>query len=363
MNRKFINRFFKKQILGIDIGERTIKGVKLKKDRGGRVKLVSHFFQDLSEISKNFPDQVNVSEALKATLETHRLDASHAATAVRDHHVMSFLLDLPNMSDKELAQVIPQEIAEQTKIDIENHTFDYALSPTLSKLDGMTAIKAYCIKRDVVLEKIENLKLVGLKASSVESEMMAITAMLKFNDYINPEEVTVVLDLGESHLTAGLITDGALSIVRTQEIAFGSLNRSLQDFCNVSYHAAEKIKLTYDFLAPVEAGNTVSEVLSENYFSIFQAVKETLDFYRESARSDGRIDRILLVGGGSQLTCVGKTLETIFRIPNAVVNPFRNIDIFNAKDADAHESITRLAPYMSLAVGLALTAVSEEDVA
>ena len=363
MKMNFITEFFNKQLLGVDLGKRTIKGVKLMKAKDGTVKLVNHFFQDLAATSEQFPEKANRIEALKAALEIHKLSSSYVASTVRDSQVMSFLFDLPQMSDKELSQIVPLEIAEHANIIVEDHNCDYTLSPVLSEKPGMTAIRAYCVKREVVLEQMRVLKEVGLKPQNIESEMMAITAMLKFNDYINPQEVVVVLDLGESHLTSGLIADGCLSLTRTHDVSFGTLNQELHEQCNLTYNSAEKIKLNYDFLLPVEEGNKVSEVLSETYLQIFQSVKDSLDFYKECRESYGRIDRILLVGGASQLSCVSLTLDTIFKIPTVVVNPFRKIDIFTAIDSHSQDEIAQLAPYMGIAVGLALASIPEEDAA
>ena len=351
--------FFKKQILGVDLGARTIKGVKLKKGKDGRVSLVGHFFQDLAQLSENFPEKCNRSEVLKATIETQQLSSSHAATAIRDSDVMSLVLSLPPMSDKELAQVVPQEISEQTQIAIEEHSCDYLVSSAPAEDPNMTLVKAYCVKRDVVFQQMDLLKEAGLKPNSIESEMLAITAMLDFNGYIDRNEVQVVIDLGESHLTSGLIVDGSLALTRSHDVSFGKVNRELRDKCSMSYDEAEKLKLSYDFLSvPEKTVSPVNMVLDDVFTEIFKSIKETLEFYKECRESYGRIDRILLLGGGSQVIRIAAIHETFFKTPTDIVNPFRNIDIFNSTHSESNDEIAQLAPYMGTAVGLALASIS-----
>ena len=356
--------FFKKQILGVDLGSRTIKGVQLKAGKDGKVQLIGHFFQDLSKTTENFPTQSTTGmrdEVFKAAIETQRLTSLNAATTIRDSDVLSFSFNLPPMSEKELSQVVPQEIADQSHIAVDDYSCDFIVSSAPTENPELKAVKAYCVKKDLVLEQMKTLKDAGLKAAAIESEMMAITAMLDFNDYIDQNEVVVVLDLGESHVTSGLIADGTLMMTKNHEVSFGAINQNLSAKFNLNYASAEKIKLNYDFLAgPDEHNAQYASAIDDVYTQIFKSVKEVLEFYKECRESYGRIDRILLVGGGSQIKSIDQVHETFFKVPTVVVNPFRNIDFFStSKDqvANSAEELALLAPHMGTAVGLALASI------
>lgn len=186
--------------------------------------------------------------------------------------------------------------------------------------------------------------------------MMAITSMLEFNDYLDPKEVVVVFDLGESHVNSGLIAEGVLALTRSSKKSFGSVNRELKERCKLNYDQAEEIKLDYDFLVgPGENKTAVTEVLDDVFTDVFKTIKVDLEFYQECAESLMRIDRVLLVGGGSQIKSVAKVIEKFLKVPAVVVNPFRNIDIFSGGDS---EEVAELAPFMGTAVGLALASIS-----
>ena len=341
--------FFKKPLLGVDLGTRTIKGVQLKKNKSGKVSLVGHFFQDLAQVSRDFPMQCNREEALKAALEIQSLTSSNAATTVKDSDVMSFNLELPTMSEKEMAQVVPQEIAEQGQLNIDEHSCDFVVYPTM--------VKAHCVKKNIVLNQMKVLETAGLKPTAIESEMMAITAMLEFNDYLDQKEVVVVFDLGESYVNSGLISEGVLALTRTSKSAFGQVNQELMDRCHISYKQAEVMKRDYDFLVgPGEEKTEITAVLDDVFTEIFKTIKNDLEFYQECSESMMHIDRVLLVGGGSQVKSAAKIIEKFLKVPAVVVNPFRNIDIFTKKEST--EEIAELAPFMGTAVGLALASIS-----
>ena len=351
--------FFKKQILGVDLGARTIKGVRLTRGKDGKVHLSGHFFQDLAQVSEDFPSRINRDEVLKASVEVQELSSSPAATTVRDSEVMAFSFNLPKMSEKELRQVVPQEVGEIARIPMDDQFCDYYVTNDKNDDPDVTLIKAFCVKRELVLAQMKLLEAAGLKPKSIESEMMAISAMLDFNGYVDPKETVVVLDLGESHLNSGLIAEGALSLTRTCDIGFGVVNQALKQKCALSYDEAEKLKLGYNFLSPDENAGTTGQVLDEAFMEVLKGIKELIEFYRDCPESFGKIDRILLLGGASQLQGIAQIHEIFFKIPTTVVNPFRNIDIFSSSVDQAHEEISLLAPYMGTAVGLALVGVPE----
>ena len=337
--------FLKKPLLGVDFGTRTIKGIRLKKNKSGKIALSEYFFQDLANTSKDFPIKCNREEALRAALETQSLVSSEAATTVKDSDVYSFNLELPTMSEKELEQVVPQEVAEQGQLNMDEHSCDFVVYPNM--------VKAHCVKKDVVLNKMKLLEQVGLKPKSIESEMMAITAMLEFNEYLNKNESVVVFDLGESNVNSGLIVNGVLTLTRTNKSSFGVVNQKLKDECNLSYQQAEKAKNEFDFLlGPGDEKTDITDVLDDAYTEIFRTIKLDLEYYLECSEGVLSIDRVLLVGGGSQIKSAVKVIEKFLKISAVVVNPFRNIDIFSNNNST--DEIAELAPFMGTAVGLAL---------
>lgn len=342
--------FFKKVMLGIDLGTRTLKGVQLSKGRNGKVSLKKYFFQDLAQVTSDYPSTCNREEVLKASLETQDLLYSSTASAVKDAEVMTFNLELPVMSEKELNQVVPLEVGEQAQLNMEDYSCDYVVYPNF--------VKAHCVKKSVVLEQMKILQEACLKPGLIESEMMAIHAMLEFNDYLEPNEVTVVFDVGDTHVSSGLISGGVLSLTRSQEVSFGRANMKLKDECYVSFAEAETIKQKYDYmLGPVTEKNEMASILDDAFTEVFKAIKTDLEYYHECSESMSRIDRVLLVGGGSQIRSAAKVIEDFLKVPAIVVNPFRNIDIFS--NPVASEEIATLAPYMATAVGLALASFAK----
>jgi type IV pilus assembly protein PilM len=348
---------FKKHKLGVDIGKRSLKGVRLK-TKNGRVYLDKYFFHDLAETSSKYPESAATEEVLRAAVELERLEKSETATSIKDSQIFSHQFKLPLLKDKEMKEAVAHEISENNPIPIEELNFDYLVSPDESDLSGNCTVRAYSTRKEWVTERMKILQAAKLSPASVESDLLAITAMLDFNDYLTKDGVYAVFDLGETHLTGGLIIDRELRFTHTFEYSLGAINRALQERLYIDYSKAEQIKLSYDFNSEGETPAQDSfQIVEDALTRIFQQIMDTLKIFQEASDRSARIDEILLVGGGSRLKDISKVTEKFFKIKTTAVNPFRNIEIYsNTKDShdSEGEDLAKIAPYMSTAVGLAL---------
>jgi type IV pilus assembly protein PilM len=352
---------FRKPSIGVDLGTRTIKGVRLRKKRN-QVYLDRYFFHDLAKTSKQFPGQADSIEPLKANIEINQLAKARAAVNLRDEDVFNFNLQLPRMKAAEMRCAVAHEIQENINIPVDELSFDYVIAERTGLQDEHddtlpgenVRVKAYCTKREVIKERIRTLKACGLKPCAAESDVLAILAMLRFNDYISPQGNVAVFDLGESHITSALISDNELAFSKSSPIGCGDINRALSDSLLLDYREGEKIKLEHDLDQDAVDDASPGKIVDEVYFRIFKEIKETLEYFKEHLNPECRIGRILLVGGGSRIRNIDKVFELFFKIPSTIVNPFRNIQIYETSTASQDERIGKLGAYMATAVGLAL---------
>lgn len=353
---------FKKPGFGLDLGSRTIKGVKLKK-KNGQVFLDRFFFHDLAQTSDQYPEQSNLTETLKAKVEMSRLSNSSTAVNIQDDEVFNFNFTLPKMKESEMRFAVAHEIQDSINISIDDLSFDYiVIDDANTPMGENVKVKAYCAKRDAVVARTEALKAAKLKPESVESDILALIAMLGFNDYLAPEKNYAVFDLGESHITTVLIANGELIFSKTTKSGCGLINQTLNEQLSLNYMDAEQLKVQHDFNQTTAAQDTASgRIIDHAFVEIFRDVKETIELFREQLSRTGRtdkIDKVLLVGGGSRIQNVERVFELFFKIPTTTVNPFKNIQIYESGKSAEAEEIGSIASYMGTAVGLALREIA-----
>jgi type IV pilus assembly protein PilM len=346
---------FKKSLLGVDIGSRTIKGVRLEKKKG-RVSLENIFFLDLAQAENKDPSTVDTAECLKAGIEVCNLKNSRSAASIPDREVIRVALELPPMQTSELRTAVRHELSEHTGIPENELAFDFVEKKS-SDPTAPIGITAYGTHRKSVEQLVKVLSGADLQANVIESDTLAISSMLEFNGYIDNKGVSVVFDLGESHLTSTLICNGELKLSKSSKLGWGKVNNTLTERFGFSYSEAEECKRRYDFNSSSQKEEKTEHAIDDVYASIISEIKGSLELFREYSPETATIDKVILVGGGSQTKNLSRVLEIYFKIPTTVANPFRNIDIFSKKNKLNEDEIANLAPYMSAAVGLALIGV------
>ncbi len=351
-------QLFKAPAIGVDVGARTIKGVRLKRKKG-HIYLDRYFFHDLAQTSSLYPEENTLEETLRANIEMTRLGNARASVNLRDEDVFSFRFDLPRLKPSEMRFAVAHEIQDSLNIPVEDLTFDYVSGENpLQPGEENVPVQAYCARRESVLQRIRLLQRTRLRPSAVESDMLAIAAMLRFNTYVLPKQNYAVFDLGESHISMALISDLEVVHLKSGKIACGSINQALRESLDLSYLEGEELKLRHDFNQKEGGDGAAEAVIDQVYLEIFKEIKQALDLFREQSDPVTTIDRILLVGGGSQVPNIDKVFEMLFRIPATVVNPLKNIQIFPNSQAAKDDSIGKVGAFMATAVGLALRDVA-----
>lgn len=343
-----------KPLLGVDMGSRTIKGLRLKKHKG-RVFLDGYFFHDLAQTSESYPERSNAQETLKAGIEIQKLRKQTFATTVPDREVMHVALSLPKLKPAELRTAVKHELSEHTGIPIEELAFDFTVQQTQGdeQQESMN-VSAYGVRRKVIDELVQTMNGASLRAAVVEPDTLAICAMLEFNKYIDQKDTYIVFDLGERHLTTTLVCAGDIKLSKSTEQGMGRINAALMEKLRISYGEAERRKLKYDFNSSPNAQESAETdlIIDESYAAIFSDIKATIELFRQNLPDSSQIKQLLLVGGGSQTPNLERVFQMFFRMPTSVVNPFRNIEIFGPQASD--DKIGELAPFMATAVGSAL---------
>ena len=337
---------------GVDLGHRTIKGLKLVK-RSGKVHLDTFFYHDLAEGNDTFPAVKNLGETLKGICEVKGFSGKAVASSIDDSEVETFDLILPTMPENDLRSAVMNEVESRISYPVEEASVDYVRLST-SKDDNQenVALKAYCLKVERIKSHLALLKSASLTASSMETSMLANIAMLEFNSYLDDDGSTVIVDLGETKANIGLLLGRKLAMMHSVSTSLGTINGNLMRKLGISYLEAEAIKVKSSSRSDDDGSPEVLQIVDETYLELFHQLQKAIEYFRATARVQ-KLARIFLIGGGSQYQPVASLIERTCRAETVVVNPFRNIEIF-AKDKPENEKIADLSPYMSTAVGLAL---------
>jgi type IV pilus assembly protein PilM len=216
---------------------------------------------------------------------------------------------------------------------------------------NVLTIKAYVARIEKIKKHLNLLRSAAIKPQSLETAMLANVAMLDYNGYLSDADNYVVIDLGESKTNVALVMVKKLVFLNALPIAGGLINKQLIEKKGLTYQDAELVKLNYSQTHTAEDPDHAAAVESV-LLDLLNGIQHSIDYFKVYTK-ESPISRIYLIGGLSHDRHVASAIENICKIETLVPNPFKNIDIYGAGQAEG-EQVAKLAPQFGTAVGLAL---------
>jgi type IV pilus assembly protein PilM len=345
-----------RNLVGLDIGDSSIKVVELKEQGKGRgYQLVRLGWEPLSSeaiVDGQIMDSQLVTETIQRLFQRCKIKSSTpVATALSGHHVIVKRISLPVMSDAELAESIHWEAEQYIPFDIEDVNLDYQIleGSSLSGEGNMDVLLA-AAKRDKINDYIGVVNQAGLNPQAVDIASFAMQNAFEANYEFESDQVVALVDIGSAVSSISVLHGGSSVYWRDINIGGNQYTDAIQKELNLSAEQAEQLKrgeeidgIPYERVQP-----TLSAVTDD----IGTEIQKTLDFFKQISATDQALDRLYLTGGTAQIVHMKESLAERLGTQVELFNPFRKIPPAS-KEASA-ELINEMMPTASVAVGLAL---------
>lgn len=348
--------FRRKKHVGIDLGSRKAKIVSLAKS-GNEVMLVDIALFDHKLENSGSALGSQDPEFLKSLVEGMGLEGSYAASSLEDGEVQQMTVHLPRLTDEEVHSAIQAKIEAKVGEEIQQYSFDYQKLSN-RKGDPEETYLVYFTKLEKIHDEVKLFELAKLKPVAIESNLHSILESLRFNGYVSENETNVIVDIGDSHISIGLVNRGDLLNLNVIRNGIGEINNILVREYQVSFEQAEELKRSYslDHTESDPSEDPMKQVLEDGYSKIVIALHDSITFLK-AAYKDQVINSIYLVGGGANKEGLVPILEESLNIPVVVANALKNIQIFTHSKHNP-EKLAAAAAELHPAVGLALRGVS-----
>ncbi len=345
-----------RNLVGLDIGDSSIKVVELKEQGKGRgYELLRLGWEPLSSeaiVDGQIMDAQLVTETIQRLFQRCKIKTSTpVATALCGHHVIVKRISLPVMSDAELAESIHWEAEQYIPFDIDDVNLDYQIleGSSLSGEGNMDVLLA-AAKRDKINDYVGVVNQAGLNPQAVDIASFAMQNAFEANYDFEPDQVVALVDIGSAVSSISVLHGGSSVYWRDINIGGNKYTDAIQKELNLSADQAEQLKrgeeidgIPYERVQP-----TLSAVTED----IGTEIQKTLDFFKQISATDRPLDRLYLTGGTAQVVHMKESLAERLGTQVELFNPFRKIPPAS-KEATA-ELINEMMPTASVAVGLAL---------
>jgi type IV pilus assembly protein PilM len=347
-----------KAVVGLDIGSSAVKAIELKA-AGKGFKVVAFAIQPVppdSIVDGAIIDGAAVADAIRRVFENKAFKTKEVAASLSGNAVIVKKINLPVMTEAELAESIYWEAEQYIPFDIQDVNLDYQIlnAGVGAESAGTMDVLLVAAKKEKIADYTGVISQAGRVPVVVDVDAFALQNAYEVNYGLEPDAVVVLLNAGASAININILTGDQSLFTRDISIGGNAYTEAVQKELNLPFDSAEQAKRG----EPVDGVNAedVTPVLHAMTENVLLEIQKTFDFFKATATSD-RIDKIVLSGGASRVDGFAAAVQERFSTAVESFDPFKTI-AFDAQklgivDAEA------LIPTVAVAVGLALRRVGD----
>ncbi len=336
-------------VLGIDIGQNTIKAVSINKDVSGKLildaigEVKTPLIENTNENrSKYFGELGGVIKSLLADL---KIKSKQVVVDLPESEVVSRLVRLPPLKDSEIMDALKFEAETFVPYPLEEVSIDYEI---IEKDDaGRLTIFVIAARNDLIANYVKLFKSLGLELLALESPSVALRRIVK--NGIKTVERVVILDIGEKYSDIFNINKGNVYFARSLPVGGESLTRSVSLGLGLDMPSAEEYKKAYG-IKENELEGKIRTVAMPVFSSIADEVRKAMTLFTEDSGGKA-VELLVLSGGGANLPGMAEELTRLLGVEVQVAQPFVNIDVTQIQ---TQFNLNVEGCRFSLAVGLSL---------
>ncbi len=349
--------------IGLDIDQKSVKFVKIKKTNGDTT-LLRYAVRDIPTSE----DKVKATaDILKDMFKGEKADSEVFICAFGTNMTLKHLA-IPVMPDEEIPGALKWEAKKLMTFPLENSAIDFY------KIGKVTdrGTEKYDIMFAVAGEELLNFlravsKESGVRFSGISVIPLALCAALENNKKCDKSKVNAIIDIGGEAASINLFKGDILNFTREITVAGDSLTKAMTGLLvadrwqlNLTYEQAEEIKKKYgipkkDTEEVTDSGVPlvhIYEMMAPTLRRLQNEILRSFDYYKEEFREE-KIDKVFLTGGTSYLKNLEDFLSNALGVKVEIINPVENLNIDKSSGIDPSE-LEKASLRLALAVGLAL---------
>lgn len=345
-------------VVGIDIGTSAIKIVQVKRE-GGTIKLETYGELGLGSYANEKSGRVvtldpeTIAKAVADLLRESNVTTKSAAVSIQSQATLIFILDLPEVSDSELASLVPNEARKYIPVPLTEVSLDWYKIPKKETYEqSAQAGGAVRNKIEVVVVAVRNETLSqyrqiaeksGIESTGNEIEIFSAIRSV-FHREITP---TLVIDYGAGTTKVSVVEYGVVRAYHVINRGSAFTSESIARSKSVDFETAEELKKTVGITAVAGQEDIAAAILTDTQYIINEIQTILLGYERQSQKA---VTKIILTGGGSLMPGFREKISESFGVETVMGDPFDK--------ADAPEFmrpvLKKAGPEFTVAMGLAL---------
>jgi len=359
----------KERVIGLDIGEQSIKMVEIKKPSANNSKyeLVNYANIPTPRGAVSGGQISNSQSVILAMQQVHNIfqgDTPKVATAISGDAVLVRNMVMPVMSDKELAEAVKFEVEAHIPIPTKEIVVDFMKVGDITE-NGVkkNEVMVVAARREVMNHYVEIIKSVGFEPGVIDIEPLALLRTVEIT--AGPESLKgcfAIVNIGAGITNISVFDNKVLRFTRSLAIAGNKLTNALISHYGISTEEAEGTKKLIDFSGSFDdKGLTVllyqkAEIITPVISELVTEISRSLQFYMAGNRGK-KIDIVYISGGTALLKGLTSNMSDELDLPVRVLDPIQHLKI-SAKLQHKEKEILEAGSSLAVVMGLAISEVN-----
>lgn len=326
---KFTFTLMKKRpsYVGIDIGSFSVKVVELRQDKDravlesyGELK-TERYFKKKEEspiLGGGFLRflESDVAEMVKDVIKESAIKTDKAVFAVPASAALIVLVNFPRLSEEEIKSAIPFESRKYIPIPQSEVFLDWEIIDEGDEKRVKVLIVA--IPKEIINKFKRIASLAGLEVTALEVENFSLARSLLGQN----SAVSAIISIGAQYTSVTIVDAGIIRSSHNIEQGSNEITVTLAKSLSVDNERAEEFKKTVG-LSDRPEEKEIAEIIFPIVDTLFREVLRVINQYNKG--SEQKVERLILTGGGSNLSgIIDYTAKTI-GLETLKGNPFSKI--------------------------------------
>lgn len=333
---------------GLDIGSHSIKLVELTR-RADHSALVAAgtVLTPPNVLDSEAPaDLAKVADVIRKLRHDLKVAANHVVLALPESQVFSRVVEMPNLTEAEVASAIKWEAEQYVPIPLTEVNIDWQILTPAGGKDNKIEVLLVAAPTILVNKYLQVLKLADLTPISFETEIIAVARSLISNTIGSP--TTLIISLGASTTDLTAVRAGRISFTRSIATGGLALTRAVAQELGFEMDQAEEYMKTYG-LDSSQLEGKLTAAIKPVFDVVVNEIRRAIAYYIGKNPNDP-IKRIVVSGGAAKLPGLVVYLADELGIEVQMANPWEGVELPEGLGSKLVDS----GPTYAVAVGLAM---------
>ena len=323
--------------VGLDISDLSIKLVQLNKIRGKiKIQALGKLTLPPGVITNGvINDRAELIKAIKKIIAAPgygKVSSEEAAVCLPESKTFIKRIEVAK-SPNSLADVIGAEIEKHVPMSKSEIYYDWQVT---AELADKYQVLIGAAPKEIVDQYAQLLDDAKLSVAAMEIEPTAICRCLLKEEAPEAKPAAAplkpgrtaplnygIIDIGANHTCLIFYSDNTIVFSVSMPISGEEITAKISRTLDLTPEQAEKAKIICG-LDETKANGVIKKILEETIKNLISKIKEALDFYENYY--GGKLNKILLCGGGGNITELGKIIAQEFSIKVETADALTNLD-------------------------------------